>query len=365
MVKVLYVNGSLMDRGGISSFMMNCYLNIDPEKVKIDFAVLDFGSGQRNEEIYKRGGKIFNIVPKSKNLILHINQLKEIMAKGHYDIVHSQADAANALVLKIAKKENVAVRISHSHNSAYLTTNKIRIALNEIQRKLIPQYATALWACSDLAGRWLYGKRSFQVIHNGIDLMQYSFNSDTRYEKRNEIGIEQNGFAVIHVGKFDRQKNHIFILQVADMLRKMDPSIKVFLIGTGPQFEEIKDMAHNKSLSNLYFLGQRNDISQLINAFDCFILPSLFEGLSVAGVEAQANGIYCLFSDTITKEMKINENVEFLPIDDVQLWAERIVILKKDDTTRVFPNDKIHQYDIFKIAKKVEQYYINAAKGDL
>ena len=157
MVKVLYVNGGLMDRGGISSFMINCFQNIDKDKVKIDFAVHGDREGDRDKEIIYAGSQIFHITPKSVNYKKCQKELRAVLLKEKYDVVHSQMDAGNAFVLKIAKNQGVPIRISHSHNTEFLTTNKFRLLLGEIQKSQINKYATELWACSHLAGKLLYG----------------------------------------------------------------------------------------------------------------------------------------------------------------------------------------------------------------
>lgn len=192
-VKILYVNGGLMDRGGVSSVMMSYFQHFDKSKVHIDFLVHGTGSGERDEEIIQAGSKIFSVPPKSKNPIVNKKMIKTVMMNEKYDIVHSHADSGNGYILKIAKKCGVDIRISHSHNTNYTISNKVRIALNEIQKKLINHYATHKWACSKKAAEWLYGTcDGVDIVNNAIDTKRFVYSLANRNEIRSRYGIKKN-----------------------------------------------------------------------------------------------------------------------------------------------------------------------------
>ena len=356
-IKVLYVNGGLMDRGGISSVMMSYYLEFDLRFIYVDFVVHGDGIGERDEEILQRGGKIFRVPPKSKNPIANYNCLKKIMKNGKYDIVHSHADSGNALILKIAKECGINIRISHSHNTDYTVHNRLRNFLNNIQKNQISKYATHKWACSKKAGEWLYGKKeSFVVIPNAIDVAKFTYNSKTRAKYREKYGLE--GKMVIgHIGRFDYQKNQRFLVETFVQALKERDDIRLVLIGDGkdkPIIERI--IKENCVEDKILLMGKRYDVNSILNMFDLFVLPSKFEGLPVVMVEAQANGLKCVCSDLITREVNLTGNVIYLPLD-IFIWSKEIIKTCERDNACL---QKIVNsgYEINSAAEKVQEQYL-------
>lgn len=339
--RILYINGGLMAQGGIESFMMNYYRHIDRNKIQIDFVVHGFEKGYYDDEIKALGGVIYNIPIKSKNYFGNIYALKKIFNSKKYDVVHSHLDAMNTVVLRIAKKCKIPVRIAHSHNTEYLTKNKMKIYLNELARKNSKKYATHLFACSENAGKWLYGAEAFnedkiKIINNAINLENYRFNKNTRLKKRMELNLGTN-FVIGHIGRFDYQKNHDFLINIFGEIVKKIPNAKLILIGEGHLKEKILLQIKELNLTdNIILMGGRSDISDLLSVMDIFLFPSLFEGLPTVLIEAQANGLQCLTSSNVAKEVNQTGLVSFLSLSDGEKkWADNVIDINKINKDRV------------------------------
>lgn len=332
LIRILYVNGGLMNRGGIESFMMNYYRHFDRTKVQIDFIVHNAGGfGYYDEEIKQLGGKIYTLPQKSKHPLTYVHQLKKILKNGQYKVIHTHMDAMGAWVLKAAKECNIPVRIAHSHNTQHLTSNPIKLWFLERARKSITKYATHCFACSDVAGKWLFGNTPFEIVHNAIDVQKFQFDADVRSQIRKEYGIGDDDFLIGHVGRFDTQKNHTFLIDVFADVQKLISNAKLMLIGEGAMKEYIELKCKQMLMGGAIFTGGRNDVFRFYNAFDLFVLPSLFEGLCIVSIEAQANGCSNLLSSTITQEVNVSGKVKFAPLkkDD---WVKAIVDIYNNRT---------------------------------
>jgi len=368
-IRVLYINGGIMDRGGISAFMMNYYRHIDRRKVQIDFVVHGFEKGVFDDEIHELGGEIYNVPVKSKDYLGNIRELRKIFKSGKYKIVHSHMDAMGAVVLREAKKSGIPIRIAHAHNTDHLTNNFLKYILNEVARKTIKNYATHLFACSESAGIWLYGKNAVKegkvkIIKNAIEVEKYIFDLNKRNSLRKKFNLENN-FVVGHIGRFDYQKNHIFLLHVFSQLVNKIPNAKLILVGDGHLREKIEREIEELGLKNsVILLGQRDDVNELLNMFDVFVFPSLFEGLGIAAVEAQANGLKCFLSNTIPHEVKITDKVEFLSIESIEDWVNALTNVSYYDRNINYTDFVKAGYEIKNAAKELCEMYIHLAEGD-
>ena len=360
-IRILYVNGGLMDRGGVSAVMMSYYVRFDPKLIHIDFVVHGDSIGERDNEIIGHGSEIYRVPPKSKDPLGNYRGLRKIMSSGNYDIVHAHADSGNAVILKIAKKCGIKVRISHSHNTDFTINNKIRILLNNLQKKQIDRYATHKWACSKVAGEWLYGVNSdFTIIPNAIDVQKFKFNRDWRSKLRAEYGLVDKK-VIGHIGRFDDQKNQKFLIEAFALAAKQDENLRLILIGDGKDRKKIENQIAELNISEkVILLGKRNDVNCLLNIFDVFVLPSKFEGLPVVTVEAQANGLQCICSDVVTKETNLTGNIRFLPLD-FENWCEAILTNFNRDDNSV---NKIilGGYEIESASKKLEEMYFSMVR---
>lgn len=357
MIKILYVNGGTMDRGGVSTFMMNVYEKMHSEKIQIDFLVHTLSKGVRDEDILNLGGKIFRVPARGRNPLKNYRQIKQIMLNGKYDVVHAHADAGNSTILSIAKECDIPIRISHCHNTNYTNKSLLKKFLNEQLKKQIPRYATHLWACSEKAGEWLYGNHSFEVIPNAIDVQKFIYSPQLSKDLRKELNLE-NKFVIGHVGRFDYQKNHDFLLKVfAEVINEREDAHLV-LIGKGELEEVIKKQANQLGiLDKISFLGESSNVNKLINVFDVGVFPSLFEGFSIAMVEMQVNGLPLVVSDNVPSEINLTDNIRFLSLDEtVKYWCKTILETKGRDTGAV---DKIiaKGYNLSDMVNKLTKTY--------
>lgn len=367
-IRILYVNGGIMSRGGIESFMMNYYKYFDKDKIQVDFIVHGFEKGIYDDEIKSMGGKIYNVPIKSKDYFGNISALTKIFRSGNYKVVHSHMDAMSMVVLKIAKKCGIPIRIAHSHNTQHLTKNLAKYFINEYARKNITKYATHYFACSHAAGRWLFGTKftdkKITVINNAINLNDYLFNNAKRNELREKYDLNSK-YVIGHVGRFDYQKNHMFLLEIFRELLKKKPDSILFLVGDGHLRSDIESKITDLNIgNNVIIAGIRNDVSQLMNAFDIFCLPSHFEGLPVVLVEAQANGLKCITSDTVTTEVDISGDTKFIGLGNefIDVWVNNIVELNRDPN-RTIDNDLFIDagYSISHEAQKLQDTYLSLA----
>lgn len=361
-IRVAHVIGNWLG-GGVESVVMNYYRNIDRNKVQFDFLCSESSTDIPYEEIEKLGGRVF-IVPNYTKVVKYQKELKKIFKENNYKIVHSHINTLSVFPLRAAKKAGVPVRIAHSHS----TTNKKEKKKNLLKQVLRPfsrVYATDYMCCSELAGRWLFGDKEYDkgnvyLLNNAIDLDKFKYNESLRKEKRKELGISDDTLVIGHVGRFVEQKNHRFLIDVFNGVHKQEENSILLLAGQGPLMEEMKEKVKILGIEeSVKFLGQRNDINELYQAFDVFCLPSLYEGLPVVGVEAQATGLLCIFSDDMTKETKVLDTTRFMSLDDtVEVWANKILddyskFKRHDTTSEVTKND----FNIRTEAKKIEEKY--------
>ena len=360
MTRVLYVHGGLLNTGGTESVMMNFYRNIDREKVHIDFLLHGFGKAVYDDEIISSGGKIFNVVPKGQNPVENTKQIREIIKNGNYDVVHSHMDAGNAQILKIAKELNVPLRISHSHNTATQTSNPLKKVFNEFEKKKIYKYATHLFACSDLAGKWLYGDKAFTVINNAIDVQRFEYSPELRNEMRKRLGISEDNVVLGHIGRFSYQKNHEKLITVFNSYLKKHSDAFLIMIGAGETKESIKKAVEDLKIEkNVLFVEPNNETNKYMQAMDCFVMPSRFEGLPVVTVEAQAAALPIVISDTVSKKCELTDLVSFVPLAaDDDDWCSAI-----DEALKIKRYSRLEElgqagYDIKDSAVKMQRFYM-------
>lgn len=349
--------------GGVESVVMNYYRHIDRTKIQFDFICDEDSTNIPYEEIEKMGGKVILIPPYQKIFKYH-KKLKEVLKSGGYKIVHSHINTLSVFSLFAAKCAGVPVRIAHSHS----TTNKKEKKKNLLKQVLRPfskVFATDYMCCSELAGRWLFGNKEYDngnvyLLNNAIDLDKFKYDEEKRKEKRKELNIEDSTLVIGHVGRFVEQKNHRFLIDIFNEVHKQKENSILLLAGQGPLMEEMKEKVKILEIEDsVKFLGQRNDINELYQAFDVFCLPSLYEGLPVVGVEAQATGLLCVFSDDMTKETKVLDTTEFLSLNQsVEEWAYTILkkyksFKRKNCTNEISKKD----FNIKKEANKLIQKY--------
>lgn len=351
--------------GGVESVVMNYYRNMDRDRVQFDFICDEDSTDIPYEEIKELGGRVY-LIPSYTKVFKYQKELIKILRENKYKIVHSHINTLSVFSLHAAKKAGVPVRIAHSHS----TTNRAEWKKNIIKQILRPfskVYATDYFACSELAGRWLFGNKAYDkgkvyILNNAIDVEKFAYNEEMRKKKRIELNIDDNTIVIGHIGRFVKQKNHKKLIEIFNEVHKQNKNTILLLAGQGPLMNDVKKQVDDNGLKDsVIFLGQRDDVNELYQAFDVFLLPSLYEGLPVVGIEAQAAGLLCIFSDNMTKETKVLETTEFLSLSkDEKKWAnEEIKAVKgykRNDTIKEISNNG---FNIKKETEKIESRYID------
>lgn len=349
--------------GGVESVIMNYYNNIDKTKIQFDFICDEDSTDIPYEVIENMGGRVILIPPYQKFFKYH-KKLKKVLKEGNYKIVHSHINTLSVFSLFAAKCANVPVRIAHSHSTTNIKEKKKNL-LKQILRPFSKLYATNYMCCSELAGRWLFGDKEYDkgnvyLLNNAIDLEKFKYDEKIRKLKRKELDISDNTVVIGHIGRFVEQKNHRFLIDVFKEIHKKNSNSVLLLVGQGPLMYEIKEKVNCLELNNaVKFLGQRSDVAELYQAFDAFILPSLYEGLPVVGVEAQVSGNLCYLSDEMTKETKVLDSTVFMSLSKKSNeWANEIVeALKKYKKHDAKDEVSKYSFNIHEETKKLEQKY--------
>lgn len=311
--KVLHIIGS-MNRGGAEQLIMSIYREIDLEKYQFDFAVQTDKFAYFDQEILDLGGRIFSQPsPSIFGILKYVNSLINIIKKhGPYDCIHSHVFSFSGLVLFVGKIMKVPVRIAHSHTT---NDNKgfsiYRTFYKRIMRKLILNSATNLVGCSKEACISLFGENAFKkgmaiVLPNAIKIDSFQNIDNGRNDLREELNIPLSSKIVGHVGRFSKQKNHDFLINVFYEILKKIPDTHLVLVGDGDLKEKMERLVSEKRIAQyVHFLGLRDDVPQIMSSLDLFLFPSLYEGLGIVLIEAQAAGIPCLISNNLPSEADI------------------------------------------------------------
>lgn len=361
-MRVLHILGGL-HRGGAETFIMNIYRNIDRSKVQFDFVIHTEEKGSYFSEIISLGGRVFSC-PKytGKNHFIYVNWWKTFF-KNHseYKIIHSHIRSSASLYLSVAKKHGIRT-IIHSHSTS--NGKGFSSLAKRVLQYPLRYIADYLFACSKESGEWLFGKKAtkaqnFHVIKNSIDLEKCSFNAEIRNKYRNEMNLTDKK-VFIHVGRLHPAKNHMFLLDLFKEISKNDSNSVLLIVGDGELREQVENRVNELKLQNsVLMLGSRGDVGNLLQAADCFLFPSLWEGVPLTVIEAQASGLPCLVSDTITSDVNISDLVTSISIDKgVTPWME---IISNLNLTRKDVHENIISagYDSKTLAKWIEDFYKN------
>ena len=376
MVRVLHIFIS-MNRGGAESMVMNYYRHIDRSKVQFDFLVHREQKGEFDDEIRSLGGIIHKVAPINIfNPKKYYSELS-LFFKEHatYQIIHSHINTFSYYPLKIAQEFNIPVRIAHAHTALPKPSLKDFLNVKEIKetiktlikfqlKKKIHQNSNYCFACGRRAGSWLFGVNSnFTIINNAIDSSKFVYDKVIAEQYKSDHNL-LNKIVIGHVGNFTEPKNHTFILDIFYELQKMDKKFHLVLIGDGPLRNNIEAKIDKlKIKERVSLLGVRKDIHNLCKMIDVFVFPSLYEGLPVTLIEAQASGLQVFVSNSVTSEVNITNKIIFMPINlekAAKNWAQSIkdsIPYKRKDTSRCIINSG---YDIKTSALLLEKFYLNS-----
>lgn len=368
MYKIL-VFGMTDNYGGVERVIMNYYHEFDRKKIHFDFICNTLNKMAYEDELEKNGSKIIHTIPKRENLNQYFREMKNFFKSNgsEYDCLWFNVNnLVNIDCVKLAKKYNISKIIIHSHNSRIMEQGlkgALKKQIHYHNRHKIEHYATDYWACSKVAAEWLFPSKlnaDIKIIKNAINVKSTEFNSLKRESLKKKYNLE-NSFVIGNVGRLHFQKNQLYMLDLFKGVLNHIPNAKLILVGEGPDKTKIEEKIKNLNLENKVLLaGMQKDMQAWYSLFDLFLFPSVFEGLSVALLEAQANGIPIVSSDRVSPdEIKINPNVKFISLyNDKEYWIKEIVNSSNHSrisSREVENNFRKQGYEITNAAKKVER----------
>ena len=359
-LRVLQV-GMTRNLGGIETYLIEQFRHLDKTKIDYDFVNI---TGEYSicyeDEILASGSKIFKVVSRHKNPLLHYWQWFNILLqhKGVYDVIVLNTNSLEYVFpLVLGKVFGIPVRVIHSHNSGF--ENKQGLALRLLvgmNKRLLEWSANLRLACSNNAGNWMFGNKSFHVIHNAINLKKYEFNKSVRDQIRCEENINDKDLAIINIGRFTYQKNHSFVIDVFNELQKKHTNVILLLVGKDDEFtpylEDIKYKILEYGITDkVRFLGMREDVPKLMQAADICLMPSIFEGFGIVAIEAQAASLPILISDRFPDEIMISDYIRVVSLEEsAEYWASNIVEFIQKKRTN---NQKIIENNGYEINKEI------------
>ena len=348
-----------MDVGGAETFIMNVYKNIDRSKYQFDFIVYNADEGEFDNEIKSLGGRIFHVASPGKNIFKYLREFYTVCKKEKFDVVHSHAHHFSGINSVIAKLVGVKVIISHSHTTISDNSGSILIKLyRKIMTKLINRFSTNLLACSDEAAKALFkncNTKKITIVNNGIEISKFMKNNYSKEQCREKLGLPKDSYIIGNVGRFRNEKNHKFMINLFKYVNKRKSNTCLVFLGKGDLMKDIKQQVNKLGLDdNVIFLGMRQDVDIVLKAFDVFVFPSLYEGLGIAVIEAQASGLKCVVSDNVPKAVDLTGNVRFLSLNDnMEKWYDELIDNKNLNDIK----NSLDSYDISVVVNKLCRIY--------
>ena len=355
-----FVSG--LKAGGVETMIYNYSQNMNKDNYEFHLVYQHNPELKNIEEFEKLGFKLNRISSKTRNPIKNIIETYSYIKENNFDVIHSHMTLMNVIPLTIAKYLGVKKRISHSHNSDVRKKFFFIKLVENILKKIIINNSTDLVACGFEAGKYLYGDKEFVILNNAINTKLYLFNQKYRDEIRKDIGIGNDVFVIGHVGRFSKQKNHKFLIDVLEKLCLCEKNVRLLLIGDGEEFKNIKSYVEEKKMDEyVIFTGIIRETYKYYSAFDIFVLPSIWEGLPIVAIEAQVSGLRIIFSDNIDKKVMLDEkNVLFEKLNE-EVWVKRILDEKNNNKikNRDFNTDIMTKksFDLHDNIKKLEEIY--------
>lgn len=351
-----------VNSGGVEAVVTSLLTAMDGGKVRFR-VFLHEGSSFPQRETFEKHGIPYTFIPKYTRPAAYVSALEKAFREDPPAIVHSHMSTMAFLSLFAAKKAGVPVRVLHNHSTAHAGEGK-KTLLKKLLRPVAKHFATHWFACGKAAAEWMYGKAAVQsgkvsVFPNAVNGERFLFDPEARTELRKALGISEDTFVIGHIGRFTYAKNHERLLSVLSAVREKQRGAMLLLIGEGERYETIRALANASSDADaVRFLGVIPDTSKYYSCFDAFLLPSWYEGLPVVGIEAQFNGVPCVFSENVTKEVLLNQNAAALPLElSDAAWAETVLSQKRTE-----PSKLLAQYDVRIQAARLERFYLDASE---
>lgn len=364
---ILQVVGA-MNCGGAESMIMNLFRSIDKEKFQFHFLYYTNDKCYYDDEIKYLGGTIHRLSPFSQsNIMIIIKDLQDLMRKQSIDVVHAHTSLSIGVVMYAARRAGVPIRIAHSHTTVdSRKASFFRNMYNVGMKNLIKRYSNRYLMCGKEAGKFLYGDKYFKkavILPNAIDLNKYDVSMDIIDKAKDSLSISKDTLIIGQVGAFKETKNYKFTLKVARELKSRGINYKMLFAGEGELMDNCIEYAKQLDVEdNILFLGNRSDIHILMNVFDVLIMPSLYEGLPVTLIEAQATGLPSVISDNISRECDLElDLITFLSLDDsISNWVDNIVKesnKEKKDVKTIETRIKTKGYSIEESVELVSEIY--------
>lgn len=362
-VRVLHVLGSL-HMGGAESRIMDLYRHIDTSLVQFDFVVHTQEQGVFEEEIARRGGRVYR-VPRFRiyNLLAYQAAWKKFfVSHKEFKVVQGHMTSTAALYLPIAKRSGVDVTIAHARSAG--VDKGVKGLLTRILRRNLVKKTDYCFACSDLAGISVFGKRSYEqgmvtVIPNAIAATKFVYDEMMREQIREELHLE-NQFVIGHVGRFHHAKNHEFLIEIFERIHHRNPNAVLLLVGDGPLMSAIKELVVARNLSDaVIFAGMQEAVEKYYQGMDYFLFPSRFEGMPGSVLEAQAAGLRIVMSDRITRQAVLTDLVQIMSLEEApEQWAQEVLQSKDYVRTNRYEEIQAKDYDILGQSHKMQQFYL-------
>lgn len=367
MIRILH-SVSNMDRAGIETMLMNYYRHMDRSRIQFDFLANKGKPGDYDEEIRAMGGRVW-VSPglSPAKYPAYMVYMKRLLAENpDIRVLHAHNEAMGFYALRGAQRAGLPVRIAHAHNTRIIRDYKWPLKM--VCKALLPLSATELCACGTDSGIYFFGSKRWErqgrLIHNAIEVERFRYQEELRARMRREAGLG-DAPVVGHVGRMNVQKNHRRLLEIFAALSRRMPEARLVLIGVGELEQEVRAQARRLGLAEkIHFLGLRADVDAWYQAMDVFLMPSLFEGLPVVGVEAQAAGLPCVFSDAITREIVLLDESCRIPLQTSDAeWADRLAALLRSRRDRTRGAQQVAQagFDIRREAAALSEWYLRLA----
>lgn len=362
-MRILIIKLNPFLREGITNVVMNLYHAMDKQDMRMDMLGVYPVGDTYAQQIRSGGGQVFYLERTMRHPLRYIRELEQLIRSQGYDAIHVHGNSSTLALEMIAGWcAGCQVRIAHSHNttSSYMTIHRL---FKPVFRRL----CTHRLACGVDAGKWLYGDKPFTVVNNGIDTSRFAFREEGRSEIRGQFGVTEQELLIGHVGRFNEAKNQGFLVELLQELTNRGLSYRLMLIGAGKLRETVEQKAETLGISHrVIFAGETDRVGDYLSACDLLVMPSLFEGLPLSLVEAQANGLHCVISENITREVDKTGNVNFLPLNGgPTLWADTVEALALPGDKKAASLEAIEKitacgYDIQTEAAKLKAYYRQA-----
>lgn len=361
-MRILEVLTGSLSYDGISIVAMNILKHMSGYGVHVDFVVQANSEEKLIQQVKDSGSDVIVMKNRMKNPCKYVKNLKKVLNSKSYDIMHVHGNSATMSLELMAAKDSSTVKIIHSHN----TTCKFKM-IDKMLRRYMYKNTDYFLACGTEAGKWLCGEHDFEVIKNGIDLEQFLFCTENRRKIREQLNYKEEDVVIGHVGVFNEQKNQLFLIDVFDKLvKKGNKNYKLLLVGQGELLEAAQKKTEDLGIADkVLFYGTTDKVQELLSVMDVFAMPSLYEGLPLSLVEAQASGLPIIASDKITPEINMTERIIFYGIEDAEVWASAIEKISIEDRVELMNKVRLDLtnagYDLAAEMKKLYSIYQNYA----